>query len=198
MLQPVAGVEEKVAWRKLVTHRDVPVRENKAFNIGGLQHLAGEQHLVLVLPFEDEHALIVGVAALFGKEPRDGERLPRMQHAVQPLVELAVENPLDEQVFALFPSQPVSMPHETTEPVDGEQSRLTVDYRPERLREIILHPHVVVARKVVDLNPLRIHLLQAGEQHDIPFRNHIAVLEPVVENVAQQKKMLKFTLQTLK
>ena len=68
MLQPVAGVEEKVARRKLVTHGDVAVRENEVFHVYGLQQLSGELHLALVFPFEDEHAFIVGVAAFFREE----------------------------------------------------------------------------------------------------------------------------------
>lgn len=184
MLQPVAGVEEKVAWCKLVTHRDVAVRENKALDIRCLQQLTGELYLELVLPFENEHAFVVGVAALFGKEPRDGERLPRMQHAVQPLVELAVENPLDEQVFALFAAQAVTVAHETAVPVNVHQLCLMIDSSAEGLREIILHPHVVIARKIVNLSALRVQLFQTGKQCDIPFRHHVAVFEPVVENVA--------------
>ena len=68
MLQPVAGVEEKVARRKLVTHGDVAVREDEEFNICGLQQLTGELHLEFALTFEDEHALIMGVPAFFRKE----------------------------------------------------------------------------------------------------------------------------------
>lgn len=90
------------------------------------------------------------------------------------------------------------MAYETTVPVDGEQPCLAIDDSPERLREIILHPHVVVARKIMNLNPLRVQLLQTGEQRDVAFRHHVAVLEPIVEDVAQKEKMLKFILLILK
>lgn len=156
MLQPVAGVEEKVAWRKLVARGDVPVRENKALDIRCLQQLTGKLHLKFVLALKLQHAFIVGVSTLFRTKARNGERLPRMQHAVQPLVELVVENPLDEQVLALFAPQSITVTYKTAVPVDVEQSRFTVDYRPERLREIVLHPHVVVARKIMDFNTLRV------------------------------------------
>ena len=53
MLQPVAGVEEKMAWRKLVTHGDVAVREDEELNVQCLQQLTGELNLVFVFTFED-------------------------------------------------------------------------------------------------------------------------------------------------
>ena len=78
MLQPVAGVVEKMTWRKLVACGDVAVRENEVLDIGGLQHLAGEPHLGFFFPFEDERVLILGVTAHAGTESCDGERLSRM------------------------------------------------------------------------------------------------------------------------
>ena len=83
-------------------------------------------------------------------------------------------------------------------PVDGEHPSLAIDDGSERLREIIFHPHVVVARKIMNLNPLRVQFLQTGEQRDIPLRHHVTVFEPIVEDVAQKEKMLKFILLILK
>lgn len=83
------------------------------------------------------------------------------------------------------------MTHETTVPVNREHSRLAIDNGPESLREIVLHPHVVIARKEMYLNTLRMQLLQTGKQGNIAFRHYIAVLEPEVENVAHKEHMAK-------
>ena len=90
------------------------------------------------------------------------------------------------------------MTHETTVPVNREHSRLAIDNGPESLREIVLHPHVVITRKEMYLNTLRMQLLQTGEQGDVSFRHHIAVFEPEIENVAQKEHMTQFSTLTLK
>ena len=153
---------------------------------------------MLALALKLQHALVVGVAAFFRTKTRNGERLPWVQQTIEPPVESVVEDPLDEQVLALLAPQSVAVPHEAAVPVDVEQSRFTVDYRPERLREIVLHPHVVVACKIMDFNTLRVQLLQAGEQREVALRHHVAVLEPIVENIAQQEQMLECSLLVLK
>ena len=68
MTEPIADVKESASRGKLIACGDVAVRENEVFHVYGLQQLSGELHLALVFPFEDEHALIVGVAAFFRKE----------------------------------------------------------------------------------------------------------------------------------
>ena len=68
MTEPIADVKESASRGKLIACGDVAVREDEEFDICGLQQLTGELHLEFALTFEDEHALIMGVAALFGKE----------------------------------------------------------------------------------------------------------------------------------
>ena len=89
--------------------------------------------------------------------------MSRMQHAVQHLIEPAVENPFDKQIFALFAAQTVAVPHKTTMSIDFHQLRFMIDVRPERLGEIIFHPHIVVARKIMDPNALLMQFFQIGE-----------------------------------
>ena len=102
MTEPIADVKESAGRGKLIACGDVAVREDEVLDIGGLHHLAGEPHLGFFLPFEDERVLIVGVTAHAGTESCDGERLSRMQHAVEPPVEPAVQDSFDQQVFALL------------------------------------------------------------------------------------------------
>ena len=184
MRQPVSRIEERAIRGEFVAHGHMPVREDEVVDGGCGDQPAGELHLVLVLALELQHAFVVGITAALGTISRNGKRVARMQHAVQPLVNWTVEDSLDEQVLALPAAQTVAVPHKTAATVDLHQLRFAIDARPERAGEIVLHPHVVVARKVVDFNPLTVQLLQEGEQGDIAPRRHIAVFEPEVEDVA--------------
>ena len=56
----------------------------------------------LIFTVKMQHTIVMGVTTNPRTEPRDGERLPWMQQAVEPPVEPVVENPLDEQVLALL------------------------------------------------------------------------------------------------
>lgn len=144
---------------------------------------------MFVFALKLKHTLVVGVATALGTESRDREGLSRMQHTVQQLIDRAVEHSLNKQILSLLATQAIAMPHKTTLSVDLHQPCLAIDVRPERAGEIVLHPHIVIARKVVDFNSLLVQLLQECEQGDIASRHHIAILKPVIENVAQEKQM---------
>lgn len=198
MFQPVAGVEEKVVGREFIACGHMAVCEYKMLNVSCLQQFAGELHLELFFAMEFQHAFFVGITARFGEEPGDSERLSRMQQTVEPPVEAIVEYPLDKQVFALFSTQSVAVTHKTAVSVDSHQLCLAVDSSSECPRKVVLHPHVVVSRKVVNLNTLCVQLLQIGEQGDVTFRHHVAVFEPVVEDVAQEEEVLEIPFHALK
>lgn len=194
--QPVADIEKCAGFGELVARGHVPVRKNEEVNVGVLQQLPSKLHLELLLTVKTQHAIIVRVATAFGKEPGNGECLTRVQHAVQSLVEWTVEDALDEQIAALLATQTVAVTDKTAFPVNGHQLRLMIDFRSKGLCEIVFHPHVVIARKIVNLNTLAIKFFEIGKQGDISFGDHVAIFEPKIENVAQQEKMLDTRLQT--
>ena len=153
------------------------------------EQLTSELHLMFIFALKLEHTFVMGVTTALGTESRNREGLPRMQHTVQQLVDRTIEHSLNKQIFSLLATQTIAVPHETTLSVDHHELRFAIDVRPERAGEIVLHPHIVIARKVVDFNSLLVQLLQECEQGDIASRHHIAILKPVIENVAQEKQM---------
>ena len=183
MAEPVAHVEEGTVGGEFVAHGHVAMREDEEIDGHCGKQFSGELYLVLCFALELERALIVGVATGLRAESRECESLPGMPHTVQQVVETAVEHPFDEQVTTLFSTQSVTMTDETAVSVDHERLRLSINLRPEGLGEVVFRPHVVVACKIVDFNTLQLQVLQIGEQADVSFRHHIAILEPEVEDV---------------
>ena len=142
---------------------------------------------MLVFTLKLEHTFIVGVSTGLRAISRDRESMPRMQHAVQQLVDRTIEDSLDKQIFGLFTSQAVAVSHKTAPAVDLHQLRLAVDVRSECLGEIVLHPHIVIARKVVYFNAFLMQFLKKREEGGITSRHDVAIFEPEIEDVAQEK-----------
>lgn len=94
----------------------------------------------------------VGLAAFVGAGAGDSEGPSWRQCPVKCDVEPAVEDPFDEEVAFVAFVQSVAVPNQTAFPVDDERGGLAEDPHSEFFREIVLHPHVVVSRKVVKFN----------------------------------------------
>ena len=68
--------------------------------------------------------------------------------------------------------------------------RVVVHDGPHLLRQVVEHPHVVVADEEMDLHPLVGQLGQLAQQPHMPAGHEVAVGEPEVEDVAQQHQLL--------
>ena len=61
-----------------------------------------------------------------------------------------------------------------------------MDIRPELFGEVALHPHVVVADKVVDFDPHIGQFAEFAEDAAVALRDGLPVFKPEVKNIAQQ------------
>ena len=117
-----------------------------------------------------------------------------MQHTVQHAVGLESKDILDQQVSALFPADAVAVPHQTALAIDDKGLLPVKHLTSKGLGEIVLHPHIVVAGKIINFNTLLVKLIKGIEKTEVSLGHHIAVLEPEVEDVAQQKEMADMVL----
>ena len=154
------------------------------------EYLAGILHLRLLFALESKKRLVVGGATFTGKETGYGVGLARMQHTVQHTVGLEAKNALDEQITALVSPDAITVPDNATFAVEVEDLLLEKDLATKRLGEIILHPHVVIAREIVYLNAIRVKFRQLVKKSEIAFGHHILILKPKVEHVAQKEEVL--------
>lgn len=194
MDQPVACIVEDAVVCESVFNRDMPVGEDEIVHGLDLQHMAGILDLEFFFVLESENFRFVGGAACGGEVACDGKGLSRVQHTVKHAVRFVSEDALDEVVPPLFAAEPVAVANQTTLAIEDESLRLIENMAAEMLCKIILHPHVVVAGEKVDFNACLMQFVQQVEQSEIAFWDHIAVLKPEVEYVAQKEEVLDLSL----
>ena len=83
----------------------------------------------------------------------------------------------------MFPSKAIPMSDEAFFPIDDKQLGLVKDLTADLLGKKILQPHVVIASKIVDLNSFATEVIEGVEQLEVPFRHHILIFKPEVEDV---------------
>ena len=74
---------------------------------------------------------------------------------------------------------------------EGHELRLREDLDAAFAREVIAHPHIVVAREKHDPHPPVRQIGQPAQHAHEPFGDHFAVFEPEVEHIAHQKDRLR-------
>lgn len=193
MGQPVACIVKDAVVCESVFNRNVPVGEDEVVHGLGLQHLSGILNLKFLFVFENEDLRFVGGAAAGREVARDGKGMPWVQHAVKHTVGLVCKDAFDEVVASLLAAEPVAVANQTALAVKNEGLRLVEDVTAKLLCEIVLHPHVMIAGEKVDFNACLMQFVQQVEQSEVSFGDHITVLKPEVEDVAQEEKMLDFS-----
>ena len=91
-------------------------------------------------------------------------------------------------------SKAVAVPYQEALPIEFHLDGFVVDDGAEFLREVVEHPHVVVANEEVYLYPTVSQLGQFAEDAGVSARHQIAVAEPEVEYIAQQHQGLAVVL----
>ena len=123
------------------------------------------------------------------KEAGDSKAVAGVQAAVQGAVGTEGKNRFDKLVAMIFGTQTVAVTYQAPLAVDNK-GLLLFKYDGTKLRaEIILHPHVVVASEVVNDDAFFVHFVQFGEEQVVAAGHHILVLEPIVEDITQEKQV---------
>lgn len=191
IVQPVAGVVKARGLGQGIFHGDMQMGEDEEVHLFLLENLAGILDLEFVFVTENEDLRFMGGAAGGGEMARDGKSVARVQHAVQHAIGLVSKNAFYKIITPLLAAQTVAMAHQTAFAVNQKGFRLIKHLATKLLREVILHPHVVIAGEKIDLNTFLMEFIKKVKETEVTFGGHIAVFKPKVEHVAQEEKMLE-------
>lgn len=183
--EAVAKVGERAAGRKTVLVRDVTMPEDEKVDLGGLEQVAGEQHRPFLVVVDDGRQPVLFAAA---GRPRscNAKRYPRVQHPEHALQQATGKAPFQEIVFPIEVAQTVAVSDVERFAIYLPKQRPVHDFGPSDKRQIIEHPHVVVATEERHLDARIGKFTQLDNQPVEPAWDDVLVLEPEIEHVADK------------
>lgn len=128
-----------------------------------------------------------GAAILLTPAGGDAEGHPFGQYGEKTLVAAVAKYPSEDVVGAVKVPQAIAMPDEETLAVVFYHFGVLVHDNVHLVLEVIEHPHVMVAHKIMQFNTCVSHLSHAPEETDVSFGNDIAIGKPEVEHVAKKE-----------
>lgn len=190
MSNPVANIEIDGMATDGLFNDQMPVTVNEIVNLFIFNYFLTILHEIflvishIMLFFRRSHG-----TTFAGEKAGNGKAVAWMQAAIQRAVGTECEDRFDELVAVVFGSQSIAVTHQTFFAIDNESLLLFEDNGAKFGAEIILHPHIMIACKVINDDTFFVQLAQFSKKQVIAARYHILVLKPIVENVAQQKQM---------
>ncbi len=184
---PIAKVEICFFVFKRMVFGQMPVSEDKVINFRVfLQGILCKDEQKLVVAMVDG----VFVPRLPPAFPREVVCKPNAKVGMQPvkcpLRQRVAENFFQQFVFPVSRTQSVAVADVIGFSIELAHDRMVVNLRPELFGEIPLHPHVVIADKIMDFDTHIGQFAEFAEDAAIAFGNGLPVLKPEVKDIAHQ------------
>src|SRR5574344_56271 len=191
MRQPISYI--KILYIIIISRfrRHVPMSVNKTIDIFGLGSLEDIGNNALYFgTFILIFAFSIGISATFGEKAGNAKGNARVKGSVKHPVRTKSKQFLDEQITFVFRIQSVAVTDHTFFPVDEKRLLFRKNGHSHFLGEIVVHPHVVISREIVDFNAFIVQFRQFGEESEIAAWDNIFVLEPEIKDVAQKEQIV--------
>lgn len=197
MGDPVAEDDEmRILVRNFPVHQDVTMAEDEEIDVSYIT--LREEHQMFLVVTKVVGELVAIEATLLAPPMRKAcGKIGMYELAVHHLDERTVEESAHQLVAEVVVTQAIAMSQEQALAIALKDLGMMVDLNAQLIVQVSEQPDVVITREPMHADTTIRHSRYLSEETHKTLRHNLAILEPVVDDVAHQEQLLAITLDGL-